>query len=79
MTWLDFRRASERCMALIVTIRMTWPELAKLLAYVNARDQGTDSGWYYAPKKSFEARHKSIKEILERVLTVQGKSGEPNT
>jgi len=49
---------------------MTKAEAQQLLSYVNARDEGADSGWYYAPKKDFERRHGSLKAILERVLSL---------
>ena len=61
-------------MSRLVTIRVTKAEAQQLLAYVNSRDQGEIAGWYYSPKKDFERRHASLKEILERVLV-----SEPDT
>ena len=53
----------------LVTIRMTLAEAQQVLSYINARDQGDDSGWYYAPKINFERRHASLKAMFERVIT----------
>lgn len=55
-------------MSSLVVVRMTKAEASQLLSYIDHRDQGSDGGWYYAPKDQFEARHKSLKDCIERAL-----------
>ncbi len=49
-------------------LEFTKAEVQQLLSYLNGRDQGVDAGWYYAPKKAFEARHIRLKQKLEIAL-----------
>lgn len=46
-------------------------ELFQLLSYVNARDEGYDTGWYYGNKANFEKRHERIKKILKELLDIE--------
>lgn len=42
------------------------PLLYQLISYVEHRDTGYDSGWYYGNKEQFEARHNELLRLLER-------------
>ena len=55
-------------MSVLVTIRVTPAEARQILAYCDDRDQGEGAGWYYGSKRSFEKRHRSIKEVIKRAL-----------
>lgn len=50
-----------------VTLTFTFAEINQLMAYLNDRDVGSDSGWYYGDKEQFEIRHAALKKKLENV------------
>lgn len=49
-------------------LKFSAQEVDQILAYVYARDQGDDHGWYYGMKESFEARHRSIIKKLQDAI-----------
>jgi hypothetical protein len=55
-------------MSRILSIKLSRAEASQLLSYTVQREIGSDAGWYYGSKASFDARHASIKQKLEEAL-----------
>lgn len=44
--------------------RFTAAEACQLEAYIRARHEGADAGWFYGNRKQFDAREERIKDEL---------------
>ena len=45
--------------------------IRQLLQYLDDRDHGWDSGWYFGNKEQFEKRHDFLRKYLEAILALK--------